>query len=232
MTHAYQKLALLIAVLFAPAMCDAQNRLEKIQTLADLEQFTQTYHVEPRPDLVISALTEVDASGLAADRQHMAPLLMAFSCIFSLADDKQRTIWFQSIKALHEPARTVLGGAMSATPEQLLAKVPASPTKNDMNWAAYFITGDARYVDNVIAVLKFLGERKDLTLYTAAMSAEWSLADIASRDSFVKARIQSVAAGGDPELQPIAVEMQTKTPQEIWKKGLAVLAQQHKDGVW
>lgn len=203
-----------------------------IATLGDLEQFIQHYHANPRLELVPSALAEVDASGIASNKNAQDPVMMAFSCIFSTGNDQQKAVWAGIINSLHDPAKSLLNAAMQHAPTAMLAAAPVSPDRNDMNWAAYFVTGDVEHVDDVIGVLRYIEERKNLLLFLAAYTAEWSLASNSRSDSTVKSRLDRVITENDPALSAAARDVEAKDPRDIQAEMIAVLKQQKQDGIW
>jgi hypothetical protein len=229
--HMCRQALLIGAVILVALYSNAQERAAGFTSLADLDYFSQHYYIEPRPDLVASAMTFISASGVAADPNASAPLLMSFSCIFSM-HEKQRAAWTAHIDGLQEPARKLLTEAIQHSPAELLAAAPTSPAKNDMNWACFFATGDVQYLKSIIDVLQYVAERKDLNLFLTATSAKWSLSSNAKGDAKVKATVEALRDGGPQELRRIAQEILTQNPEDIRAETIRVLREQKQKGVW
>jgi hypothetical protein len=212
-THLRRRVLLVLAALLIASSAGAREKITKITNGDELEDFVQGYYKEPRPELVESAMRVVSTSGLASNPDASAPLLMSFSCIFSL-HEKQRETWTASIQGLQEPAKQLLSKAIEHSPAELLAGVPAAPAKNDMNWACFFATGEVRYVDGVLDALQYMDERKDLNLFLTASSAKWSLASIARNDAKVKTHLEEVRDKGAAGMRPIVQDILHEGPGE------------------
>jgi hypothetical protein len=101
-----------------------------------------------------------------------------------------------------------------------------------MFWGCFFATGDERYAQEVIATMAHLEERKNMQLYLAAASAQWSLASIAKSDGKVRSVLQMAAAGKDAGIAAAAQDALTKPIKEIRDAAANVLRQQREAGAW
>lgn len=212
MIHLRKSAPFVLAALLVTSSAGAQERMTTITTQGEFDQFIQSYYKEPRPDLVESAMKVIDTTGLASDPDLSATLAMAFSCIFS-RHEAQREAWKASMQSLQEPAKKLLTLSLQKTPAEILASVPASPTKNDMNWGCFFATGDVKYIDGVIDTLRYLGNKEDLNLSMTAASAEWSLSSLARADETVKAHLEKVRDKGPVELRPVVQKILAKASE-------------------
>ncbi len=220
---------LTLVALLVPLSAGAQERLTGITNMAEFDDFLKHYYLEPRPDLVESAMTFVSASGLAADPRTSSTLPMFFTCIFS-RHEEQRVAWAASIQGFEEPARKLLTDAMQQRPAELLAATPTSPAKNDMNLMCYFVTGDVQYIESVIEGLRHLEEREDVNLLLTAASAKWALAVISKSDLRVRARIETLRDQGTPEMRCIAQDILAQPVEDILKDIPRVLVEIERKG--
>jgi hypothetical protein len=220
----------MVLALLVP-MAQAEEKARTFTSRKEFGQWAQTYYRDPQPQLVESALKFAVADGLWSEENTRAPTRAVFSCLFARHPDRQPA-WNKAIAALDEAPREFFRSAMEVKPMQLLAETPVSPARNDMVWGCFFVTGDERYAQEVIATMRHLGERKNLELYLAAASAQWSLASIAQGDANVRAALQVVAAGADAELAAASKEALEKPLSELRDAATRVLREQKEAGVW
>ena len=219
---------LLLSIIGSAA--SAAERIETIRSVADLSSFSQTYYMDPRPDLIESALHFVDDSGLAKSSGAQGQIAMSFSCILHRSELRNRP-WQKLVRVLHEPARTILTLAAMTAPSDLLAQMKDSPSRNDMNWACFFGSGDEIYLTNIISTLGYLNERGDLNLFLTGATASWSLSSNARLHPRVKTALQTVVAHNGP-LAGFAMDILRKTPEEVKSEFSAVVKAQHAKGIW
>ncbi len=216
-------------MLFGLILCPT-SVLGQIDSPEQFGEFAQTYYTEPRPDLIPAALTFLDTSPLVSNPQRSPIVTMSLSCILHRPELKSRS-WDVELAKLHEPALGLVQDAISTGPEALLSLIPDSPARNDMNWACFFGTGEEKYLDNLVEVLAYLEERKDLNRFMTGVSAQWSLSSNALDHPRVKAKLEQLRATKGP-LQEIAAETLAKSPEEIKAEASAVVKDQHQRGVW
>lgn len=231
------KRSLTLAVVFVVASsAQAIQPLEKISTVHDLSYFTHHYYLQPQPKLVNNAIQFVGKSNIAANRKTQATIFMSFSCLFSRYDKpNQKTLlntWQRTAKTLDEPARSLFTYAFHKKPAELLKAAATSPAKNDMNWACFFATGNEKYLNNIIATLTQLNNRRDINLFMTAASAKWSLSSNAKHHPKVRSTLEALKTNGSAEMQPIAADILNQSPQQIRKETVAILKEQKRKGVW
>lgn len=78
-----------------------------------------------------------------------------------------------------------LQNLMSGKSPDLKLLTPNSPYENDMAWGAFFASGDTVYVINLINAAAKFNDRDDISVFTAASTAKWSLASAAQRHPIV-----------------------------------------------
>ena len=202
----------------------------QIDSLDQFAEFSQTYYSEPRPDLVPAALAFLNTSPLVSNPDRAPFVTMSLSCILHRPEFKDRS-WDAELAKLHEPARGVVQEAISTGPEALLSLVAVSPKRNDMNWACFFGSGEEKYLDNLVEVLAYLEERKDLNLFLTGATAQWSLSSNALDHPRVKAKLEQLSATKGP-MQKIAAETLAKSPEQLRAETTAVVKEQRQRGVW
>ncbi len=211
---------------------EAPKKITSVTNNDELNYFVETYYMEPHPELVDSALQFINSSGLANNENAIAPILMTFSCIFDLSSSGQKEKWREKILELNPPAKTILLRSINQTPDELLNNVETSPAKNDMYWSSFFITGEQKYLDAIIATLGHLDERKDLMLFLTAASAKWSLSSNAKIHKKVRDALEDLKTNGDAKLKPIAEEILINNPGKINTETQQIIESQKLKGVW
>ena len=226
-TGVFAFVALLLAAAVAPAADDAAAFSSK----EEFGAFMQGYYKDPRPERVESAMRFVAGSDLMTAENTARMMQTSFSCLFARHPEK-RDAWKKAIATLPEPARTYFHVAMESDPVNMFLDTPTVPEKNDMSWGCFFITGDVGYVQDVIAAMKDLGERKDMWRYLTASSAQWSLAGISRNDDKVRSALENAANGSDKELASAARDALTKSTGELRESTIAVIRAQKEAGIW
>lgn len=224
------KLNLLLLLLAMSARVLAGDA-DAITTQDQYGKFAQDYYLDPRPELVESAMRFAGGSDLVKQSNTKRLVQMSFSCIFARHPER-REAWKKAIAALDAPARAYFATSMDHTPQQLLDARPISPDKNDVNWACFFVSGDARYARNVVDVMKYLPERQDLQKFLAAASAQWSLASIATAHDRVREVLEEAAKGQDAVVAAGARDALTSPIGELRQSAIQILRQQHDAGIW
>lgn len=207
------------------------EQLSAITNQQEFSYFMHTYYLDPKPELIDSAMKLVNEA-INNKKSARNPTLMSFSCMFAINKKAQQKKWKKTINGLDNPAKTLLMEAISRTPEVLLNSTDLSPAKNDMNWACFFITGDIKYLNNIASNLEYLDERSDLNKYLTAASAKWSLAINSRSHTLVRMAMESMRIGDVPEMQEIAEEILTKDPQYFLEEMKSVVKKQKESGGW
>ena len=144
--------------------------LNGIATDQDLDVFSSSYYVYPRPDLVPQVIKYIDAKKLSSRKNTVIPMTIFFSILLH-SNPEEVTKWKLLIEQQDDATRSMLAKAQRKDPESILKEIKLSPALNDAYWAAYFATGDIKYVDKLISHLRFINEREDAVLYLTAASA-------------------------------------------------------------
>lgn len=218
--------ALLLGTAGAFATDDAAFASKK-----EFSAFMQGYYQNPNPERVESAMRFLAGSDLMTGDNTDRMLQTSFSCLFQHYPEK-RDAWKTAIAALPEPGRTYFQVAMESKPTDMFLATPTVPKKNDMSWGCFFITGDVDYVQDVIAAMKHLGERKDFWKYATASSAQWSLAGISREDDKVRAALESAAKGSNKQIAAAAADALNKSPTDLRNSTIEVMRAQKAAGVW
>lgn len=227
MTRVAAWMCLLLSAAGAPAADDAATFTSK----EEFGAFMQGYYKDPRPDRVESAMRFAAGSDLMSAENTARMMQTSFSCLFGRHPEK-RDEWKKVIATLPEPARNYFHVAMESNPVNLFLDTPTLPEKNDMSWGCFFITGDVDYVQDVIAAMRDLGERKDMWRYLTASSAQWSLAGISRDDDKVRSALEATANGSDRQLASAAHDALTRSSEELRKSTIETLRAQKEAGIW
>lgn len=196
----------------------------------EFSEFAHSYYRAPRPELIESAMRYLDGSSLV-QKSEIRPLFeMMFSCLLHRPELRSRS-WKGVVDSLNEPTRSLLVRASTTEPETLLGRTPISPTRNDLNWACFFASGEPRYVENLIATLEHWPDRANLNLFMTSASAKWSLSSNARAHPAV-AEILEAAASEEGEAGRQAREALSLPAGEVERRTIEVLDSQRDRGVW
>jgi hypothetical protein len=217
-------------MLLSVVLCPTSVFGQTIDSMDQFGEFRHTYYLEPRPQLIPAAMIFLNTSALASNPDRAPLVTMSLSCILHRPELEDRS-WDAELAKLREPARGVVQKAIVTEPDALLAQVPISPTLNDMNWACFFGSGEEKYLDNLVNALSHLIEEKDLNSFLTGATAMWSLSSNALAHARVKAKLDNLRATKG-QLQPIAVAILTKSPEELRAETTAYVKEQRQQGVW
>ena len=231
MSSSTNRLVTFVSLLLGAAGAFAADNPTAFMSKDEFGDFMQGYYRNPSPERVEPAMRFVAGTDLMTADNTDRMLQTSFSCLFGRHPEK-RDAWKKAIATLPEPARTYFHVAMESNPVNLFLDTPTAPEKNDMSWGCFFITGDVGYVQDVIAAMKDLGERKDMWRYLTASSAQWSLAGISRDDDKVRSELENAAKGSDKELASAARDALTKSAGELRESTIAVIRAQKEAGIW
>lgn len=225
------KIIFLSIILFSSFGYSKEN-LTKITNIDEFSLFTQKYYLHPQPELINQAIIFIGSSEISKGKNSQAPIVMIFSSLFSKYGDSKKSKWKRTINGIDEPAKSMLTFAINNTPFEILNKTVSSPSKNDMNWACFFITGETKYLDSIISELKYCDDRSNLRLFLAGTSAKWSLSSNARQDDRVREYIESLKSKGDSKMRILASEILEKNPSYIQEETVNILKEQKRVGTW
>lgn len=208
----------------APALMSQEN----IGTPEEFNIFIHRYYMSPKPNLVPSAIAYYSAT-YSANKSSLPPIISFFNRVFS-DNPGLKGEWRKVIDRQEQEIREFLLGAINTDSTAYLANKKTSAALNDMNWGAYFASGDDKYLANLLRATKHSSERKDLNLFLAGFSAEWSLSSNARQhESVLKYLLREQSRG---EYRNTITELLNTDPADLRKKAIDIISQQKARGVW
>lgn len=220
--------------LFLPFLATivAAQKIPPLKTVQDVGAFMQTYYLQPRPELIEAVVDALPSTGFLRQPGNEATVMGFFSEIFAANPDrlahwqivmaKQDT---QTKAALDRALRvSKTGGAL--TIEGHSAEV------NDAYWAAFFASGDSKFIYKLIDQLRYFDERDDFQLFGAGGTAMWSLASNAQSQPRVKQAIAEAKGGADKRTQELITELLGKDPELIRYDVKEIVKKQKESGKW
>lgn len=190
-------------------------KLDKITSETELEYFIQTYYMHPQPELVPLAIEYYSASKLLSKYKNTALPTSAFFSKLFLGNPLLISDWKKLIEKQDAETRAVLVNAINNTPEQLAKQADTGMAQNDIFWGAFFASGEVSYLNKIIDQLKYLDERKDISLYLTAATAKWSLSSNLRNHPKVKMELEAFKRDGVDKMRALAEEILTKSPAQI-----------------
>ncbi len=223
--------ALMILLLAVPSI--ASDRLDKITSDEDLNNFVLHYYLHPQPELVIPAIEYAGTIRLFTKHEELAlPVTAFFSVLFSMYQESIDE-WKKSVDQQDTQTQKFLIKAMGNTPRQLAAQENSGMARNDIFWFAFFANGDTSYLDEIIGQLKYLEERKDFGLFLTAATAEWSLTSNSKNHLLVKATLETYKRNCVEENMCLIFDkILTQSPAQIEAEHREIISAQQKKGLW
>ena len=197
--------------------------LEGIHAITTNDQVSEwiTYYYEhPRPDLAKSALLFCATEGYFASQKVETPsVYFVFEEVLRAnpslkndylavglegAGDVKRVIafaiWVSGLATAadldslsNKDTKSYLAELKKQAPPDLLTTQQISPTLLDAFWAAFFVTGDERYVERVAAYVPWIEQGKDPVKLLIGGAARWSLTSNAIQHQKVMAAVKRLA---------------------------------------
>jgi hypothetical protein len=106
------------------------------------------------------------------------------------------------------------------------------PEENDMMWAAYFGTGEPKYLDRLISETKFANREDSLNLLFAATSAKWSLCSNARQHPAIDQYLRKQVTAVDAQTKQVLEEILSQEPQYFKEKMVAQIQDMKKRGLF
>lgn len=149
-----------------------------------------------------------------------------FSCV--VAQDKQmKEVILNRLNNLQDPLKGYLDISIRVSPESFLNQMPTCAIKNDLYWSCFFVTGETKYLDLIMDNIKFIDQVDNLSLFSAAFTAQWSLSSNAEQDANVKNYLINIIASKDPVRSKVAAEL-LLFPASYFKQNAIKIMKQKK----
>ena len=186
------------------AMNEPAGPVQDIKTETDFNNWSTYYYLYPRPDLTVKALLFAEQSGYF-NKNDVRVILIALTSQIFRQNPKQLPAWIKELAPMKTEHKQLIWKALwqantaesqnaanllaqnfptygrppvlsqSSPSPQPIEKMELSPPVLDMLWASFFITGDERYVERIMAALPGQGQHDANKMITAG-AASWSLA--------------------------------------------------------
>ena len=184
---------------------------QPFRSTEEMQQWLTYYYLKPRPQLTLASLVVMDrelqkTKGRSlADEVSRGGMRTFYAKLFAQNDSLVSEVE-QKLPSLPPSQRTFLREAFrrcstSACERVLRVSLPpskaawqAEPETLDDSWAAFFATGDAKYVREVIKVLPWSELHGDVDRLLAGSAARWSLASNAYQHARVLTICEEVAS--------------------------------------
>jgi hypothetical protein len=179
-------------------------------SMEEIEQWLTYYYLKPRPELTLPSLAVIDRElqkhgRSLADEAGRGGMRSFYAQVFAhnpyVVDEAVRKLPSLPAsqqafvrEALRRCGAPYCGDVLKTSLSQPEAPKELDPGALDDLWAAYFATGEARYVLEIIDALKGAQFRGDLNRVAAASAARWSLSSNAYQHGSVLAICEDAAA--------------------------------------
>ena len=170
-TRVRQTAALLLLAATANIVI-AQNASE-LKTIGDVSGFMQGYYLHPQPDRIGDVIDALDPTGFLKRPTNANAVIGFFSEIFA-ANPNYLPEWQRHVAKQDDQTRTTLERALAVSKSGgVLNNSGHSAELNDACWAAFFATGNPKFVDKIIDQLRYFDERNDEGLFFSGATAKW-----------------------------------------------------------
>lgn len=236
-------LQMLLLFLILPGLPDISAAQEhSLKTFEDVSDFMQTYYRQPRPDLIASLIGVLHSSGFVQNDTNAPPnatgtatesaIIGFFSEVFAANPDRLSR-WQALIAKQDEQTKAALARALSVSKAGGVLNLDGhSAALNDEYWAAFFATGNPKFIDRLVDQLRYFDERDDLGLFGAGGTAKWSLASNAQTQPEVRFAIEEAKLKADKRTQELIMELLAEDPARVKLEISAIIRMQRESGKW
>lgn len=228
-----QKTFLVVTALLMMLGPSIAGESKKITSENELDELLNTYYLNPRPELISDAILFMNKEKLFEKQSAEAPSLAFFALVFQNNQDRTPK-WNEVINSTNGKTRELLSTAMTMAKEKdpIMKIREHSPSVNDMYWAAFFATGDERYLGRLVDELRYVDERSSMELFVTGASAKWSLAANAARHKKVRAYLQITISSSQSRTGDIVKDLLEKGPEKVRSETIEILKAQKDKGRW
>ena len=212
-----------------------REKVTEISSLKDLEDFTQTYHRSPHPELVLSMIQYMGRANLPATEESAAPVIGFLAEVFA-QNPMMTAQWRAAASEATGLTKRVLSASFGVSRDlSFVTKFDpqdAHADLNDLCWGAYYASGKPEYIRALVQRLAYLNERKSLQLYLTAASAQWSLSANARQHVGVRRILDQEHEKASPPIRAAIEEAVESSPAALQESATKVLREQHAAKVW
>jgi hypothetical protein len=226
-------IVILSGILSNLSIARSEELLPTISTRKDLDAFIQSYYLEPKPDLITQAIDVMDSEKvLSSDAQF---LYLGFFLQVYAINPKFRAGWEALLEIKSEPTRSALLHEVDVykkNPQGGLDIQDPSEQRNDMEWGAFFASGNGRFINILINDMMHVDERIDKALFLTGASAKLSLAKNALLHPEVSIFLKNERNASQGRKKQLISDVLTLSPDKIRDETEAILTKQKENGIW
>ncbi|MBV9442426.1 MAG: hypothetical protein JO217_07000, partial [Acidobacteriaceae bacterium] len=204
----------------------------ELKTIDDVSAFMQGYYLHPQPNRIAEVIEALNPSGFVQRPTNEFAVIGFFSEVFA-ANQNRVPEWQDHIAKQDDRTKAILERALPVSKAGgLLNDTGHSAQLNDGWWAAFFASGNSKFVEKIVDELPYSDERKDELLFFAGATAKWSLASNARTDPLVRSTIEKAKARANARRQELINEVLNEDPDRIKQEMKEIVQRQREAGKW
>ncbi|KXX70851.1 hypothetical protein AVL50_11460 [Flammeovirga sp. SJP92] len=202
----------------AHSICQAQS--------INFEKVLSTYYIEEDKDLLPHSIEFLNSE--ETDSEILRYVIVGFYGGLFIKNPAIKKQFKENIEQFNNPEiNKMFSGLIEGNIEKIMENYAISPSHNDMNWAAFFSTGDTQYLQKILRNASYASNREDLNLFLTGASAKWSLCSNAKQHQLVKDFLLQ-----NEEYEEIAEEVLTMKPSDLENEIYNVVKEERAKGNW
>jgi hypothetical protein len=210
----------------------AAEKIPSLKTISEVQDFMQSYYLQPRPELIPDLIDAMHSSGFTQTPAAAPGVIGFFSEVFA-ANPNRLPQWQSAVAKQDEQTQAVLNQAVSLSKAGgVLTLNQHSPALNDEYWGAFFASGNPQFIRKLVDQLRFFDEREDFLLFASGATAKWSLASNAQLRPRVRQIIEQAKAGTDKRTQELIDQLLAQGPERVKQEMINIIATQRQSGKW
>jgi len=224
-------LALALLLLPASAQLSTAQNSSALKTIDEISGFMQTYYLHPQPDRIADVIEALHSSGFVRPTTEFV-VVGFFSEVFAVNPNRVPE-WQDHIAKQDNRTKWLLEQALSVSKTGgLLNKNGHSAPLNDGWWAAFFASGNPKFVSKLIDQLQYWDDRKHEMLFFAGGTAKWSLASNARSNPLVRSTLENAKATAGTRQRELINEVLNEDPALIKQETKEIVQRQREAGKW
>ena len=205
--------------------CSSQTLISQ-ESKKDFSEVLDTYYLEKDINLIENTIKFLNDSN--NDYDNLEPLITGFyGALFLKYPEIKKEFKSNIEKIKEEKFRNLIITLTTTNIKNLMNKFPISPSYNDMNWSAFFSTGENKYLELILNNTPKAENRIDLNLFLTGASAKWSLCSNANQHKKVKYFLETTS-----NHKEIANEILNSYPVDFRNQLVEIIKEQRSKGIW
>lgn len=188
----------------------------------------QHYYLNPDPASLPKLIQMADNAGILPKRELSTLAFLSTAMSLARADSLS---YLEAIHNTSSANKTFFQDCyrISSNVDPILNWPEHSARANDMMWAAFFASGDKRYLKRLVSEMRHCNEKDSVLIYVTGATAQWSLCANAKSDPKIAEYLNDIQKEVSPDLKILLKEALDGNPADFRMRMNETILQFKKD---